>query len=465
MFGLWQLSQETERRLSEVDEALRRLIDVGDFTSETITEIARMSIPDRISDTLAIESIVVGRRVTTAVLQGNALNDVDSYTKQAILNVNEANEYIYNQAQAGTDLDQEVLRQINLRIIRDLGEVSNPGQFRNTNVQITGAEIQPPWWSDIPSMLEDGLTLLRVQELHPIHLAAYAHWLVAHVHPFENGNGRTARMVQDLLLIASRYLPVGIPQAKRASYYEALADADSGDGNELVQMIALAELDIIQRTIEVGQQQVKRQASVEQLLDKILRAGKASEVSHFESWSRKVETFRKLLVEDFNTINSGSMGFVKFRHWTEPMPTQEEWHEISNNGRPWNKQLLRFEVSGQQGFFFKGCLYVKRHDMRDALEPTRQFRNEVAIFIDIKDDRDARYDYHRPTDDPFVTTRELVVTEKNWTVFSDQSLLADFLPEDVNVQLSSNKWLAKEVASSAEVISDLIGQIQQKMGI
>ena len=465
MFSEWELLPETTARLREVDAALSDLIDLGDFSIETIEEIAKMSMPDRISDTLAIESIVVGRRVTSAVLQGNALGDIDGYTKQAILNISIANEHIEKRARTGSELDAETIKVVNQKVMHNLGEVKEPGNFRGLNVQITGAEVQPPWWTDVPTLVEEGLDFLKGLEQHPVYLAAYAHWLIAHIHPFENGNGRTARMIQDLLLLSSRFLPVGIPQEMRAAYYEALADADNGDGNELIQLIANAELGMIYRTIEVGKQQERRREGLDSFVERILQAGTAAQLGKFEKWTRKVETLRGILVDDFNSLTLRSKGFVTFRNWTESMPTLDEWQEIAKNGKPWYKQILRFEVYGSQGFLLKGCMYVRRHDMRDALEPTRHLRDAVAVFVDICDEKEGRYDFHRPKDDPFVTTREFIPRDKDWVVFSDQSALAGVLPEDVYFQLYNNKWISAEVASAAEIITDFTAQLQRKIGI
>ena len=189
--------------IADVDESLSELRDLPDFSLDTVNAIAKANMPDRISDTLAIESIMVNRRVTTAVLQGNTLSDLDHYTERAILNIHEADGFIEKVSRGQTELTSAVIRRINEIVVQGLGEVEHPGEYRRENVTITGADHQPPWWQDVPDLLDFRLSKLSDVQAHPIEAAAYAHWVVASVHPFENGNGRTARMVQDLVLISN----------------------------------------------------------------------------------------------------------------------------------------------------------------------------------------------------------------------------------------------------------------------
>jgi len=58
------------------------------------------------------------------------------------------------------------------------------------------------------------------------------HGLVAHVHPFEDGNGRTARVLMNWFLIKHNYPKFYIPVDKRDKYYDALGFYDRGDYGE-----------------------------------------------------------------------------------------------------------------------------------------------------------------------------------------------------------------------------------------
>jgi Fic family protein len=95
----------------------------------------------------------------------------------------------------------------------------NAGSYRKTQVRIAGASFTPleSWqitslmaeWSDWVASLEEAI--------HPITLAAQARHRLVAIHPFVDGNGRTARLVMNLLLMRRCYppnrRPAGKPQA------------------------------------------------------------------------------------------------------------------------------------------------------------------------------------------------------------------------------------------------------------
>jgi Fic family protein len=71
-------------------------------------------------------------------------------------------------------------------------------------------------------------------------LAALAHHRLAAIHPFVDGNGRTAHLVMNLLLMRQGYLPTVILGTNRRQYYQVLADADAGKFGPLVNFVGRA---------------------------------------------------------------------------------------------------------------------------------------------------------------------------------------------------------------------------------
>ena len=63
----------------------------------------------------------------------------------------------------------------------------------------------------------------------PVESAARLHHGIASIHPFTDGNGRTARLAMNFTLLAAGYPPISIPTELRQDYYNALEAADSGD--------------------------------------------------------------------------------------------------------------------------------------------------------------------------------------------------------------------------------------------
>lgn len=81
--------------------------------------------------------------------------------------------------------------------------------------------------------LNDDETLL----LDPVEFAAIAHYKLVYIHPFVDGNGRTARLLMNLILMQNGFPPVIIPVEERGEYYRTLNVANSGDLRPFIRFI------------------------------------------------------------------------------------------------------------------------------------------------------------------------------------------------------------------------------------
>jgi len=116
------------------------------------------------------------------------------------------------------------------------------GIYRKHQVIITGTEYVPPAAEDVPAQMEHFVMALNERKTaeHPVILAAYAHRKLVDIHPFEDGNGRTARLLMNLILVNKGYQIVSIPPVLRPAYIGALRiaqrDKDPNDEpfNELI---------------------------------------------------------------------------------------------------------------------------------------------------------------------------------------------------------------------------------------
>ena len=98
------------------------------------------------------------------------------------------------------------------------------GVYRDVQVFITGTEYTPPPANEVPAFMEEFTNDLEKNwnKEHPVILAAYAHQKLVDIHPFEDGNGRTARLLMNLILINKGYQIVSIPPVLRREYITAI---------------------------------------------------------------------------------------------------------------------------------------------------------------------------------------------------------------------------------------------------
>lgn len=101
------------------------------------------------------------------------------------------------------------------------------GRYREDQVFITGTEYVPPTADEVPGLMTELVEDLnqRKDDTHPVLLAAYAHRRLVDIHPFQDGNGRTARLLMNLILVNKGYCVISIPPVLRHDYITALQQA------------------------------------------------------------------------------------------------------------------------------------------------------------------------------------------------------------------------------------------------
>ncbi len=105
------------------------------------------------------------------------------------------------------------------------------GKFRDGEVRIAGSSHIPPTFSEVPKLLNSLMEEIRSKRKsnHPVELAAYVHNRLVNIHPFADGNGRTARLMMNWILIRSKFPPVIVEFTDREQYYNELEKGDAGN--------------------------------------------------------------------------------------------------------------------------------------------------------------------------------------------------------------------------------------------
>lgn len=123
------------------------------------------------------------------------------------------------------------------------------GRYRNAPVRITGTAHQPPDALELPHLMHDLVRWTGDQQkkMHVVELAAILQHKFVHIHPFFDGNGRTARLLMNVLLLQKGYPLVIILKNDRKRYYRVLQEADKGSYKPLVEFVAKA----VERSLDI----------------------------------------------------------------------------------------------------------------------------------------------------------------------------------------------------------------------
>jgi Fic family protein/DNA-binding Xre family transcriptional regulator len=141
------------------------------------------------------------------------------------INHKEAIELIKDLVLNKTPLNSYRLKQLHQLILKGV-DTRNAGKYRDVPVRISGSSHIPPEPYMIEKMMEDFFMFYETHKsaLHPVILAAEMHERLVSIHPFIDGNGRTSRLIMNLILLQNGYTIANLKGnlTDRMSYYNAL---------------------------------------------------------------------------------------------------------------------------------------------------------------------------------------------------------------------------------------------------
>ncbi len=136
------------------------------------------------------------------------------------------------------------------RIILTGIQTQDAGVFRKVRVRVVGSEHIFPNPVKAPELVQAFVADINSSTNHPVLKAARAHYDLVAIHPFVDGNGRTARLLMNLLLVRSGFPPALLPVTLRAQYYDALEQANKGDLGSFNVLIAEAVKKSLENILE-----------------------------------------------------------------------------------------------------------------------------------------------------------------------------------------------------------------------
>ena len=190
----------------------------------------------------AIEGSTLSLRETQLILeQGITIGGKSLREHFEVINHQEAIQMVESLALQQEPLSAFHVRQLHALVLTKIDD-ENAGQYRSVPARILGAAHEPPPSWNIPALMHEWEQWLYEQEgvLEPVALAAIAHHKLVAIHPFIDGNGRTARLIMNLVLMRADYPPAIIARVNRRQYYRVLSQADGGKPTSLANFVGRA---------------------------------------------------------------------------------------------------------------------------------------------------------------------------------------------------------------------------------
>jgi Fic family protein len=230
------------RLLARLDQKKAQLDTLRPLPTAAIARLKEQIRVEWIYNSNAIEGSTLTLRETQLILEtGLTIGGKSLREHFEVTNHKQAIEYVESLAEQEAPLSAFNVRQIHKFVLSRIDD-ENAGQYRRTQVRIAGAQHIPPEAWEVPQRMRDWEFWLQRAEgtVHPILLAAQAHHRLAAIHPFIDGNGRTARLAMNLVLFRHGYPPTVILRANRRQYYQALMQVDAGRIGPLANLVGKA---------------------------------------------------------------------------------------------------------------------------------------------------------------------------------------------------------------------------------
>ncbi len=183
--------------------------------------------------------------IVERVIEGT--KEAKDESQKELLNINKAILFIEEHVMVDS-IDRAFISELHKIVVDGLtSDGSNhPGVYRPADVEITNSQHTPPSHTVVPELMEELIAFINqeCESQYDLLNTALVHHRFAAIHPFDNGNGRTVRLITYAMLTKQGFIddkgnrilnPSAIFCMDRTKYYDILATADKGDTSSLLQ--------------------------------------------------------------------------------------------------------------------------------------------------------------------------------------------------------------------------------------
>ncbi len=284
--------------LAKLESRVRSMREVGKLSSDSLRHLGRLFRIKNIYNSNAIEGNLLDQGETRLVVQEGLTISGKSLRDQAeAKNLAQALDYLEDLAKEELPVNQTDVRQIHKLILTGIDD-EEAGSYRRVEVKITGSAYEPPHPEFVPHQMTDfsdwlqSVTQSREEE-NPIVAACAAHAWFAQIHPFIDGNGRTARIIMNLLLMKKSYPIAIIEKEERARYYDALEESQISNLSPLLYLVTESIEDSLEAYEQAAKEERKRGEWIAEMADRMAAPERSRQTNDYEVWSRAMDLFRE----------------------------------------------------------------------------------------------------------------------------------------------------------------------------
>ncbi|MDA9094367.1 Fic family protein [Gammaproteobacteria bacterium] len=383
------LSRSLLKTLTFISNGIDEL-NSKDLSVEQRQKILDSLMVPHIRSSLGIEEIRASARQTKEVLDFYRINDevMDGKGNQEIVNLQNANEFITSEESKSAVLSVNFIKQVHYLVTAETA-IRGSGEFKDRPNEFKDG-IKTPMPVMVPQLIEDVSEYFELTDQRdPIVMACWLHNQIAKIHPFNDGNGRTARTLQDWVLSKNNYLPCSTGSLNRLTYYDILEEADDGNWENLVEHIAQAQSD----SLAIAMQSIKSSERGKRRLQNVFGLFAAKKVEsddqEYTAWRYQAKQLVGAFEQACDDLNQGLKEAGQGENYAtfieQPLITKESWNLIKEDGlHPRNQAFVIYFCINKEAFY-RSIGYFARHFIRDEdtniVEDKMLLKNEVSLYL------------------------------------------------------------------------------------
>ena len=326
------ISPDLLQKLKNLDNDVQDFRQSGPLDKVALEKLQEHFRTHHIYNSAGIEGNRLTLQETALVLkEGIDISDKPIKDSLEVKNLGLAFDFLYELSKADVQLSENYIRQIHKLIVGD-EESLRPGDYRSIGVIITGSEHKPPEPFEVPIKMTELIEWVKLnKDTNPIIVAAIAHHEFVKIHPFVDGNGRTARIILNLLLLQKGFPICNIKRTERPDYYNALSSADNGNYEPIIDIVASNCIELFAEYVRVRDESLRLTEWAKRIGQKDFQSRLSKAKGEFELWYNRINQIKLEFKQSVSVLNENLKSY-SLTYYEYPSITFEKYQQLQENG-------------------------------------------------------------------------------------------------------------------------------------
>lgn len=205
------ITTKINKALVEI-ERVRGFLDAVKLKDDWIADMQKKALILESHHSTHIEGTALSLDQAKNILEGKKISGIDRDDERELLNYKKAMDFIAKYLGKDDPVSEGIVREVHKILVKGVrGEKADPGNYRKIQNYVVNSRTReiiytPPGPLDVAPLMREFVEWINQgEDVSPILVAGIAQFQFVHIHPFIDGNGRTARLLSTLILYKTGY--------------------------------------------------------------------------------------------------------------------------------------------------------------------------------------------------------------------------------------------------------------------